>query len=460
MPASSYYSANREAFLAGLTKFLSIPSISTFRDPDAAMPIYQAANFVRDELERMDMHKACLIDGNTGQHPLVSAEWLEAPGKPTLLIYGHYDVQPPDPLNEWISPPFTPTVRNNNIYARGAADDKGQVYLLLKAVEGHLEETGKLPINIKFLIEGEEESGGEHIASYVREHASALGVDAVLICDTEMFAEGLPTITTGLRGLVYAEIECRGARQDLHSGLYGGAAPNAFHVLTHILAGLKTRNERITIPGFYSRVSRPSRAELTAWRSLAFDAEKFREHEVGAQALVGDRRIPILNRLWARPTLDIHGIVGGYMEEGAKTVIPAKATAKVSMRLVPDMDPDAVANAFQAHVQRLTPAGYNTEVRVLHTGAPVLTDTNNRFVHEAAAAMTEVFGRKTVFVRSGASIPIAEIFSNSLGLPVVLAGFGLPDDNIHAPNEKFHLPNFFNGIEAIGRYLELLGREE
>ena len=405
-----------------------------------------------------DTPAASIIEGGANQNPLVYAEWLEAPGKPTLLLYGHYDVQPPDPLEEWVSPPFEPTIRNENIYARGAVDDKGQTYLLLKAVEGFLRTEGKLPINVKFLIEGEEEVGGEHIEEYVEKHPERLKADAALVCDTEMFAPELPTLTTGLRGLVYTEVEARGAAHDLHSGMYGGAAPNPFQALAEIVTGLKGPGGKIRIPGFYRRVKKPSRKELDAWKRLPFKEKEFLKKEVGSTALVGEKGIPVLERLWARPTLEVHGIRGGFTGEGAKTVIPAVATAKVSMRLVPDMDPREVIRQFTSYVKNLTPNGIRTTVRLLSSAPASVVSTESPYIAAAAEAMEQVFKKKTVYMRSGGSIPIVGLFSKHLGIPSVMMGFGLPDDNLHAPNEKFHLPNFYRGIEAVGRYFELLGR--
>ena len=451
-----YYQANRNVFLEGLTNLLKIPSISTL--PEHKPDIRRAVDFLTDELRAMGMRGVEVIEGRDTQNPLVYAEWLESPGKPTLLIYGHYDVQPPDPLDEWVSPPFEPAVRSDNIYARGAVDDKGQTYLLLKAVEGYLRAEAKLPINVKFLIEGEEEMGGEHIEEYVKKRPPKLQCDAALICDTEMFAPELPTLTTGLRGLVYTEVEARGASHDLHSGMYGGATPNPFQALAEIVTGIKGANGKIRIPGFYDKVTKPSKAELEAWKRLPFKETQFLKKEVGARALVGEKGFSVLERLWARPTLEVHGIRGGFTAEGAKTVIPAVATAKISMRLVPEMDPKRVIRQYTAHVKKLTPAGIVTTIRVLSSAPASVVSTQNKFVSAAAQAMEQVFKKKTVYIRSGGSIPIAGLLHDMLGIPVVLMGFGLPDDNLHAPNEKFHLPNFYRGIETVGRYLELLGQ--
>ena len=454
-PTFEYYQTHRDRFLAGLTDLLKIPSISTL--PQHKPDVRRAADFVANELRGMGMRSVEIIEGKGSQNPLVYAEWLEAHGKPTLLLYGHYDVQPPDPLDEWISPPFEPAIRNQNIYARGAVDDKGQTYLLIKAVEGFLKAESKLPINVKVLIEGEEEVGGEHIEEYVAKRPDRLKADAALVCDTEMFAPELPTLTTGLRGLVYTELEARGAGHDLHSGVYGGAAPNPFQALAEIVVGLKGADGKIRIPGFYGRVKKPSRKELEAWKRLPFNEKEYLRKEVGATALVGEKGFSVLERTWARPTLEVHGIRGGFTGEGAKTVIPAVATAKVSMRLVPEMDPKQVVRQYTAYVKKLTPKGIKTAVRVISSAPASVVSTENRYIEAAAEAMEQVFKKKTVYMRSGGSIPIVGLFLDHLGIPSVMMGFGLPDDNLHAPNEKFHLPNFYRGIEAVARYFDLLG---
>jgi acetylornithine deacetylase/succinyl-diaminopimelate desuccinylase-like protein len=454
-PAFKYYQAHQEQFLEGLIRLLKVPSISTL--PEHKSDVRAAATLLADEFRAMGMQRVEVIDGKEGQNPLVYAEWLGAPGKPTLLFYGHYDVQPPDPLEEWSSPPFEPSIRNQNIYARGSSDDKGQTYILVKAVEGFLKSQARLPVNVKFLIEGEEEVGGEHIEAFVPKNPEKLRADAAIICDTEMFAPELPTITTGLRGLVYTEVEARGAAQDLHSGMYGGAAPNPVQALAEIISRLKGPDGKIRIPGFYRRVKRPSAKELTAWKRLPFKEKEFLKKEVGSRALTGEKGYSVLERLWARPTLEVHGIRGGFTGDGAKTVIPAVATAKISMRLVPAMNPREVIRQFTAYVKKLTPPGIQTTVRVLSSAPASVVSTENRYIEAAAEAMEQIFKKKTVYMRSGGSIPIAGLFDRYLKTPVVMMGFGLPDDRLHAPNEKFYLPNFYRGIEAVGRYMELLG---
>lgn len=441
-----------EAFLPGLFEFLRIPSISTL--PEHQPDIRRAAEFVLGELTAAGL-SARIIEGEG--HPLVYGEWLGAPGKPTLLLYGHYDVQPVDPINEWISPPFEPTVRNDNVYCRGAVDDKGQTYILLKAVAVTMQRHGRLPVNVRVLIEGEEECGGGHISRYVPAHAAELKADAALICDTEMFAPELPTICTGLRGIVYGEIHVTGARTDLHSGIYGGAAPNPLQAMAEIICAIKDRDGRIQIPGFYDPVAPPSEAERAAWARLPFDEAQYAQHEMGAPALVGEPGIPVLERLWARPTFEVHGIRGGFTGEGAKTVIPARAVAKVSCRTVKNQVLETVERQLAEAVKAACPRGVTAEYRHIHSGDGALVDTSHPCVQAAARALTESFGKETVYVRGGGSIPIVAMFEKHLGIPSVMMGFGLPDDNLHAPNEKFHLPNFYRGIDAVIRYFEILG---
>jgi acetylornithine deacetylase/succinyl-diaminopimelate desuccinylase-like protein len=450
----SYFQQRQAEYLESLKAFLRIPSISTLTEnkPD----IRRAAEFAVNELRVAGMTEAGLIEGEG--NPLVYAEWLGAPGKPTLLFYGHYDVQPPDPLDEWKSPPFEPEVRGDDIFARGACDDKGQVLIQIKAVEGLLKRDGKLPVNVKFLLEGEEETGGEHIEAYVKTRPARLKADAAVVCDTEMFAPEIPTICVGLRGLVYYEIWVDGANHDLHSGVYGGAAPNPMMAMAEILCALKDRDGHIQIPGFYDRVVPPTAKERAAWESLPFNEKEYVEKEMGAKSLVGEPGISVLERVWARPTFEVHGIRGGFTGEGAKTVIPARAVAKVSTRLVGDQNLDESIAQFTTAVKAAAPKGVTVTVKLLSAGAPSLTNPDNPFINAAAAALKETFGKETVYIRCGGSIPIVGVFDAYLGIPSVMMGFGLPDDNLHAPNEKFHLPNYYRGIEAVARYLEILGK--
>jgi acetylornithine deacetylase/succinyl-diaminopimelate desuccinylase-like protein len=453
-PAVAYARENQQRFLNELKDLLRIPSVST--TPGHKGDVQRAAEFVANELRRMGMENVEVIQGKG--HPLLYADWLHAAGKPTVLCYAHYDVQPPDPLEEWISPPFEPTERNNNIYARGAVDDKGQLWLELKAVEslmrGH---GGTLPINVKFIFEGEEEVGGESIAEYIRKQKGKLKADFALVCDTELFAPDLPTLCVGLRGMLYTEIEAIGAKTDLHSGMYGGAAPNPFFALIQIISRLKNDQGRVLIPGFYSKVKAPSPGELKAWKRLPFNEEHYRKTEVGSKVLTGERGYSVLYRTWARPTLEVHGMPGGFIGQGAKTVIPARAKAKVSMRLVPNQDPEDILKRYKAYIKKLTPKGIETSIKIWSMARACVVDTNNKYVKAATEALHGVFKKDTVFIRSGGSIPIVTDFQDVLGIPSVMMGFGLPDDNLHAPNEKFHIPNFYRGIESLCLFFEKLG---
>jgi acetylornithine deacetylase/succinyl-diaminopimelate desuccinylase-like protein len=336
-------------------------------------------------------------------------------------------------------------------------DDKGQMYMHIKALESLLATTGALPLNVRVLLEGEEEVGGEGIARYVASKPAELKADFALVSDTELFAPGLPTLCVGLRGMIYTELEVRGAKTDLHSGMYGGAAPNPFIAIAQIIAGLKDVHGHILIPGFYDDIIPPSAEELAAWRSLPFDEEHYRVAEVGARQLVGEEGYGVLERTWARPTVDVHGIPGGFTGAGAKTVIPAKAVAKVSMRLVPGMTPAKAFAQYKNYVEEIAPAGVDVEVRLIHSGDPCLIPVDNPYIRAATRALHEVWGKDTVFIRSGGSIPIVGDFARHLGLPSVMMGFGLPDDNLHAPNEKFHLKNFELGIKSLIRFLEEAG---
>ena len=452
--AVDYARQNYPRFLDELKALLRIPSVSTL--PEHAGDCHFAAEVLAADLSKIGMENVRLIE--TKGHPLVYADWLHAAGKPTVLVYGHYDVQPPDPLDEWVSPPFEPAERNGNLYARGAVDDKGQVMAQMKALESLLAADATLPLNVRVLLEGEEEVGGEGIASYVASKPSQLDADFALVSDTELFAPGLPTLCVGLRGMIYTELEVRGAKTDLHSGMYGGAAPNPFFALAQILAKLKDENGHILIPGFYDDIIPPSAEELAAWQSLPFDEEEYRINEVGSKQLVGEAGFSVLERTWARPTLEVHGIPGGFIGAGAKTVIPAKALAKVSMRLVPGMTPAKAFDLYKSYVEKLVPPGVDVEVRLIHSGDPCLIPVDNPYIKAATRALHEVWGKDTVFIRSGGSIPIVGDFARHLGLPSVMMGFGLPDDNLHAPNEKFHLRNFELGIESLIRFLEEAGR--
>jgi len=449
-----YARDNQQRFLGELKDLLRIPSVSTL--PEHKDDVRRAAQFVADEMKRIGMEHVEVIP--TTGHPLVYGDWLHAAGKPTVLCYGHYDVQPPDPLNEWHTPPFEPTERNQNIYARGAVDDKGQMYMHLKALESLFKTSGgKLPINVRLIIEGEEEVGGEGIARFVREHPERLKADFALVSDTEMFAPDLPTLCVGLRGMCYTEVEATGAMTDLHSGMYGGAAPNPLEALARIITKLKDENGKILIPHFYDRVQKPSADELQAWKSLPFNEEHYRKTEVGSKELTGEGGYSVLERTWARPTLEVHGMPGGFIGAGGKTVIPAKASAKISMRLVPDMRADEIFKLYSDFVQSIVPKGIEIKIKSFSMADPIVINTDNKYVKASTAAMKDVFNKETVFIRSGGSIPIVADFEKHLKIPSVMMGFGLPDDNLHAPNEKFHIPNFYRGIESIILFFQRLG---
>ena len=453
--ALAFARSQQARFLEELKALLRIPSISTL--PEHAGDVRLAAESLASEMQRIGLEHVQVIE--TAGHPLVYGDWLHAAGKPTCLAYGHYDVQPPDPLDEWLTPPFEPTERDGNLYARGAVDDKGQMYMHLKAVEALMQAGGgTLPINVRLLLEGEEEVGGEGIAQFVREHPEQLQADFALVSDTEMFAAGLPTLCVGLRGMIYTELEAVGARTDLHSGMYGGAAPNPFVALAQAISALKDAEGHILIPGFYDRVAAPTAVELKAWKSLPFDEEHYRQTEVGSSALTGEANFSVLERTWVRPTMDVHGMPGGFTGAGAKTVIPAKATAKVSFRLVPDMTPEEAFAQYQTFIESLNIKGIRLQARLIHSGDPIVVSTDNPYIRAATEAMREVFGKETVFIRSGGSIPIVGDFERHLEIPTVMMGFGLPDDNLHAPNEKFHIANFHQGIESIILFFEALGR--
>lgn len=450
----SFVDSNRQRLLDELFELLRIPSVSTL--PEHQPDILRAAETVARRLREVGVENVEMIP--TGRHPLIYGDWLHAPGKPTVLCYGHYDVQPADPLDLWVTPPFEPTIRNGNIYARGAVDDKGQMYMHIKALEALRAAHGTWPVNIKFLIEGEEEVGGASVAAYVPANKEKLKADVALVSDTALYAPGLPTLCIGLRGLIYLEVEAEGPGKDLHSGLYGGAAPNAVYGLAQLLAKAKDEEGRILIPGIYDGVAEPAAAEIASWRALPFDEAAFLRGEVGSTRLTGEPDRMVLERVWSRPTMEVHGIGGGFTGAGSKTVIPAKALAKVSFRLVPGQDPDQVVAAFKAWVEANTPPGIRASVRVLNASPAIVVNPDHPAIQTAARAFAEVFGRETVFIRSGGSVPIVGDFAHHLGIPTVMMGLGLPDDALHSPNEKFNLENYYTGIKVVAQFLEQYGR--
>ena len=448
----TYITENEGRFLEDLKGWLRIPSISTL--PEYAGDIRRAAEYAADQLRQMGFEHVELIA--TEGHPLVYGEWLQANDKPTLLIYGHYDVQPVDPVELWISPPFEPTVRGDNLYCRGACDDKGQTMLVLKALESLMAVNGALPVNVKVLIEGEEEAGGESIAKYVNTYPERLKCDAAFICDTGIPSKDIPALIYGLRGITYTEIEVHGAKRDLHSGEFGGVAPNPLHALALIIAGLKDAEGHIHIPGLYEKMQKPTEAELKFWNDDPLHINESLLEEMGVSGFTGENEYSPMERMWARPTLEVHGIIGGFVGEGAKTVIPAMGKAKISLRLPPELKSEEVFALFEQRVKELAPTGVEVSVHNLHGGEGVMVAPDSRPMQAAAEALTEVFGKEPIFIREGGSIPIAAMFNEKLNAPVVLMGFGLPDDNLHSPNEKYSLTQFYRGIRTVASFLQRL----
>jgi acetylornithine deacetylase/succinyl-diaminopimelate desuccinylase-like protein len=447
MNLADFIESRREQNLAELCEFLRIPSVSAKSEhkPD----IERAAEWVAENLRNAGFKTVQTIP--THLHPLVYAESLEAPGKPTVLFYGHYDVQPAEPLDLWTSPAFEPTVRNGNLFGRGTADDKGQVHIHLKALESLKKIDGKFPINVKVLIEGEEEVGSVSLWDYVQRNKEKLKADALLVSDTSMLAKGVPSITYGLRGLNYYQIELTGPVRDLHSGVYGGAVPNPLTILAELFAKLHDKNFRVAVPGFYDQVAKLSRAERKALNSLPWKKKAF-EEAVGAPGYDGEKGFSIVERLWTRPTLELNGIWGGYTGEGAKTVIPSKAYAKFSTRLVPDQDPHKIAKLVEKHIRKLLPRTVTCKFDVLSTGKPWSAPFHAPIFTKAQAALQKGFGKKAVFIREGGSIPFVTQMYDTFKVPCVLIGFGLPDENAHAPDEHIALENYYGGIKAIAHF--------
>lgn len=441
-----YIEANRDRYVEDLQEVLRIPSISS--SPEHREEVRRCAELLADRMRAIGLTRAEVLP--TGGHPVAYGEWLGAQGRPTVLLYGHYDVQPVDPLEEWESPPFDPQVRRGELYARGAADDKGQVYIHLSALEAHLRQTGSLPINVKVLVEGEEEIGSPNLEGFLQAERGRLSADLAIISDTPMLGRGLPSICYGLRGLCYLQLEIEGPSHDLHSGSFGGAVANPVNVLAEILAALKDPQGRITIPGFYDDVRPLSEEERQALASLPFDEEAFRR-TAGVPALPGEAGYTTLERIWARPTLDLNGILGGFTGEGSKTIIPARAMAKVSMRLVPDQDPERIADRVEAHLRRLCPPSVRLTIKRMHGGKPFLAPLDHPALAAASRALEGAFGQRVCFIREGGSIPFVPTIAEALGCPCLLLGFGLPDENAHAPNEKLDLENYQKGIQAVAR---------
>ncbi len=443
-----YIDQNSDRYLKELGELLAIPSVST--NPENAGDIRRCAEWVADHLRTIGIPDVRVMA--TPGHPVVYGAWTGAPGKPTVLIYGHYDVQPAEPLELWTSPPFEATVRGEELYARGASDDKGQFFVYLKAIEAMFRTVGTLPVNVKMLIEGEEEIGSEHLDDFVKEQAALLKADLVLVSDTSMFARGVPSICYGLRGLAYMQIDLVGPKSDLHSGSFGGSILNPIQALAEIVAKLHDGKGRVTIPGFYDDVRALSKKERDAYKQLPWSDRKYAK-ELGVKELYGEKGFTTLERLWARPTLECNGIWGGFTGEGAKTVLPSKASAKISMRLVPDQSSKKVSALFTKYINKIAPPGVTVTVQSLHGGEPAITPIDSPGVRAAYAALEKGFGKKPLYQREGGSIPIVVQFKKLLKIDTVLLGFGLPDENAHAPNEFLLLANFFGGIRTVAHFL-------
>jgi acetylornithine deacetylase/succinyl-diaminopimelate desuccinylase-like protein len=442
----SHLVATREGRYDSFRAFLRIPSISAL--PQHAEDCRHAAEWLADALTQAGVEHAEVAE--TGGHPVVYADWLHAPGAPTVLVYGHYDVQPVDPLDLWTSPPFDPVIVGDRLLARGAADDKGHIHAHLMTAQALLASRGSLPVNVRYVFEGEEESGSVHLDNWLAANAERLAADVVIISDTGFFEGNRPAITIGLRGLMYAQIDVVGTPVDVHSGGYGGVVENPANALAQIIAALKGPDGRIRIPGFYDDVVELTEAERAAFEALPFDEEAYRQR-VGVPALVGEVGFSVLERKGARPTLDVNGIWGGFMGEGAKTIIPAHAHAMVSCRLVIAQDPERIFELFQAYVEEIAPPGVTTTVRSLHGGRPSLTSQDHPATRAAARALEATFGQAPVYIREGGSIPVSASFESILGLPVVLLGFTQPDEHAHAPNEWIDLNNYETGIRMFAR---------
>jgi acetylornithine deacetylase/succinyl-diaminopimelate desuccinylase-like protein len=454
--ALSYAQQHRAEALANLQELLRIPSISTL--PESQPDVQRATQWLADKLGQIGLQNVKIIP--TTGHPVVYADWLSAgPTAPTLLIYGHYDVQPVDPLDEWLTPPFEPTVKGDNLFGRGTSDDKGQLYTHIAATEAYLKTIGQLPLNIKFMLEGEEEMGSPHLGDFMRQHQALLQADAALISDSHIHDPQTPVLVAGVRGLAYMEISLRGSRHDLHSGSYGGLVENPLNAIVRLLASLHDDQGRVTIPGFYDKVRELTPAERTALNN-GLVTEEMVLAETGAPALWGEEGYTVAERKSVRPTLDIHGIKGGFIGSGQKTVIPAVASAKVSMRLVPDQEAEEIAQLFITHISRISPKTMEVSVEKLSSGDTAVVDITTPAVEAAAQAYERSFGRRPLYTREGGTLPVVSLFSRLLKITTVMMGFGLPDDRLHAPNEKFYLPNFYRGIEAAIHYYEIFSKQK
>jgi len=440
----AYADDHQPQFLDELKTFLGIPSISTL--PDRAGDVQRTAEWLADHMRSIGLEHVQVVP--TAGHPVVLADWLHAPGRPTVLVYGHYDVQPVDPLELWESDPFRPEVRDENLYARGASDDKGPFFAHLKAVEAYLRTEGALPVNLKIICEGEEEIGSPNLDPLIYARAAELAADLALISDTTILGPDQPSIVYGLRGLCYMEVEVTGPDHDLHSGQYGGAVHNPLQVLCEMIASLHDAQGRVTIPGFYDKVRPLSSEERAELARVPYEEDHLRQ-ETGVPKSWGEAGYTIAERIGARPTLEVNGMIGGWTGPGSKTVLPARALAKISMRLVADQDPDEIDRLFTEHIRRIAPDTVRVEIRGLAHGAPALVERDVPAMAAAARAYEAGFGVRPVFAREGGSIPVVATFQKALGIPTILLGLGLPDDRFHAPNEKFSLANFYRGIATI-----------
>lgn len=444
----TYFAENREKHLNELNEFLRIPSISSLSEHKEDMQT--AANWLAEKLTSLNIENVS-IDQTAG-HPVVYGEWLHAEGKPTILFYGHYDVQPVDPLNLWDSAPFEPEIRDNKLFARGSSDDKGQVFMHLKTIEALFATTGTLPVNVKFIIEGEEEIGSPNLPEYVEVNKEKLAADLILISDTGLYAPGKPAVCYGLRGLTGVQIDVRGAKGDLHSGLYGGGVQNAIHALAEILTSFRDEHGTIQVEGFYDNVLPLTEEERQAYRDLNHDEEELKE-EVGVKELFGEEGYSFLEQTWARPTLEVNGVFGGFSGEGIKTVLPAEAGAKITCRLVPNQDPEEIVALLRAHIEKHKPTGVEVVVSEFDKGKPFITPFDHPVIQAAGRSYEKVYEVPTAYTRGGGSIPIVASFDEILKQPVVLMGFGLASENFHAPNEHFHLENFDKGLRVLADYL-------
>lgn len=444
----AYFAEHREEHLNELKEFLRIPSISSLSEHKG--DIQNAAQWLANAFDKLNLENISITQ--TAGHPVVYADWLHAEGKPTILFYGHYDVQPVDPLNLWDSNPFDPTIRDNKLFARGASDDKGQVFMHLKMIEALFATTGTLPVNVKFIYEGEEEIGSPNLPAFVEEHKEKLAADLILISDTGLYGPGKPAVCYGLRGLTGIQIDVRGAKGDLHSGLYGGGVQNAIHALAEILASFRDEHGTIQVEGFYDKVLPLTEEEREAYRALGFDEESVKD-EVGVKELFGEAGYSYLERTWARPTLEVNGVFGGFSGEGIKTVLPAEAGAKITCRLVPNQEPEEIVALLKAHVEKHKPTGVEVAISEFDKGRPFLTPFDHPFIQAAGRSYEKVYNVPTAYTRGGGSIPIVAAFDEILELPVVLMGFGLSSENFHAPNEHFHLENFDKGLRVLSDYL-------